>query len=115
MLQEDHAQIPQPLIDVRVVDDLAGQEDLALRELAPGLIGVIDRALDAVAEAELAREPNGDVAGRERVVALLEEIDEPPVIGSRELALDLVLEAESLPEIRRVARRLRGRIRHAGI
>ena len=44
---------------------------------APRLVGVLDRALDAVAEAELAREADGDVADRERVTPCLEKIYEP--------------------------------------
>ena len=53
----------QPIVDVRVVDDLAGQEDVLIREAPARLIGVVDGAIDAVAEAELAREVDGEAAG----------------------------------------------------
>ena len=53
----------QPIVDVRVVDDLAGQKDVAAGEAAPRLVGVVDGAIDAVAEAELAREVDGQPAG----------------------------------------------------
>ena len=46
----------QLIVDVRVVDDLAGQEDVAAGEAAARLVGVVDGAVDAVAEPELARE-----------------------------------------------------------
>jgi hypothetical protein len=42
------------MVDVRVVDDLAGQEYAAIGKLPAGLVGVLDRPLDAIAEAELA-------------------------------------------------------------
>ncbi len=50
------------VVDVRVMDDFAGQEDGAVREAAPRLVGVVDGPIDAVAEAELAREMNGEPA-----------------------------------------------------
>ncbi len=53
---------PQLLVDVRVVDDLAGQEHAAVGEALPGLVGVVDGAVHAVAEAELAREVDGQAA-----------------------------------------------------
>jgi hypothetical protein len=49
---------------VRIVDDLADQQQSALRKLAPRLIGILDRALDAVAEPELAGEADRDVLDR---------------------------------------------------
>ena len=61
--QEADAGVAQPIVDVRVVDDLAGQEDVAAGEPPARLIGVVDRAIDAVAEAELAREMDGQPAG----------------------------------------------------
>ena len=43
-----------PLVDVRIVDDLTDEIDpLAIRELVNRLVGVVDRAVDAVAEPEL--------------------------------------------------------------
>ena len=50
----------QPIVDVRVVDDLAGQEDAPVGKLLARLVGVVDRAVDAVAEPELAREMDGE-------------------------------------------------------
>ena len=51
----------QLLVDVRVVDDFAGQEDASIGKALARLVGVVDGAIDAVAEAELAgqmeREP----------------------------------------------------------
>ena len=50
------------VVDVRVVNDLAGQEDRAVGKALTRLIRVVDRAIDAVAESELAREVNRETA-----------------------------------------------------
>ena len=62
--EEPDAVVAQPVVDVRVVDDLAGQEDVAAGKPAPRLIGVVDRPIDAVAEAELAGEMEREPARR---------------------------------------------------
>ena len=49
-------------VHVRVVDDLARQDRSPVGELAARLVRVLHRALHAVAEAELPRQPDGDVA-----------------------------------------------------
>ena len=100
VLEEDHAGIAQPGIDVRIVDDLAGEIDLPVGKFLARLVGVLDRALDPVAEAKLAGQANRHAAGTEREVPLLEQIDQPPVVRGSQLALDVSLEAESLSEIR---------------
>ena len=46
----------QLIVDVRVVDDFAGQEHRAIGKARPRLVRVVHRAIDAVAEPELARE-----------------------------------------------------------
>jgi len=55
---------------VRVVDDLADEPDAAIRKLVTGLVGVLDGALNAIAEAEFAGEPDRDVVYRECIVPL---------------------------------------------
>jgi hypothetical protein len=50
--QEADALVAQLGVDVRVVDDLAGQEDLPVGEPFPRLVGVIDGAIDPIAEAK---------------------------------------------------------------
>jgi hypothetical protein len=50
------------------MDDLPDQEHPAVGKLGAGLVGVLDGAIDAVAEPELARELERQVADRERVV-----------------------------------------------
>ena len=62
--QEPDAGGPQLLVDVGVVDDLAGQEHPLVDEPLPGLVGVVDRAIDAVTEAELPRQVDGQPAAR---------------------------------------------------
>ncbi len=91
----------QALVHVRVVDDLAGEEDVALREPAPGLIGVVDGTVDAVAEAELAGQVQGEPAGDMAIVRCPHGIDEAAVIGSRELSSNGLLHVEALAEDQR--------------
>ena len=60
----------QLVVDVRVVDDFAGQVHLPIGKPLARLIGVVDGAVDAVAEAELAREVDGETARRVAVVTI---------------------------------------------
>ena len=62
--QEADALRAQLIVDVRVVDDFAGQEDVPLGKPPARLVGVVDGAVDAVAEAELAGEEDWS-AGRD--------------------------------------------------
>ena len=58
----------QLVVDVRVVDDFAGEEDAAIGKTLARLVGVVDRAIDAVAEPEFAREVHGEPPGAMREV-----------------------------------------------
>ena len=60
-------------------------------------------AVHAVAEPELPSEPHGGPAGLEGVVALAEQVHQPPVVVSGKRILHLGPEAESLPEVGLVA------------
>ena len=87
----------QLLVDVRVVDDLAGQVDAPVGKLAPRLVGVVHGAIHAVAEAELAREVHREPPAASVVVGAA-----GPPAGRRSrtpVGLDLRLETESLPEV----------------
>ena len=77
------------VVDVRVVDDLAGQKDRAIGKALPRLIRVVHGAIDAVAEAELAREVHGEPAGLKREVGRLDGGDEIAVIALGEHAARL--------------------------
>jgi hypothetical protein len=55
---------PEFRVDVRVVDDLANEQQPPIGELPARLIGVLHRALHPVAESELAREADRDVPRR---------------------------------------------------
>ena len=59
LAQEPDAGGAQPIVDVGIVDDLAGQVDVLLGKSPPRLIGVVDGAVDAVAESEFAGEVHG--------------------------------------------------------
>ncbi len=64
----------------------------------PRLIGVVDRAIDAVAEAELARELDGQAAGPVGEVVGLDAIDEVAVVALGQHAGDGMLQVEAFPE-----------------
>src|SRR5438270_2318139 len=98
-VQEREADRGELLIDVRVVDDLANQERALVGELGPRFVRILDRAVHAVTESELTREPECQVADLERVSRLANEIDDPAVIIGGERAFDRALEAEALTEI----------------
>ena len=89
---------PQFLVDVRVVDDFAGEEHLTVGEALARLIGVVDRAIHAVAEAELAREVDGQSARAEREVIRLDLLDDGAVVVLGQPAGDGLLEVETLAE-----------------
>ena len=96
--EEPDAVVAQALVDVRVVDDFAGQEDVPPRESPPRLIGVVDSPVDAVAEAEFAGEVQREPAGGELIVAGADLVDDGAVVGRRELACDGLFHVEALTE-----------------
>ena len=57
VMQELDAHLLELPVHVRIVDDLAHQQEPPVGELVAGLVGVVDRAIHAVAEAELAGQP----------------------------------------------------------
>ena len=84
------------LVDVRVVDDLAGQVDVPIGKSSPRLIGVVDRTIHAVAEAEFAGEVNGQPAASIDEIAGFDLVDQIAVIALRQHISDDVLEVEPL-------------------
>ena len=92
---------PQLVVDVRVVDDFAGEEDVAIGEALARLVGVVDRAVDAVAEPELAREVHGQPAGAVREVVGLDPLDDRAVIVVGQHAGDGMLQVEAFAEDQR--------------
>ena len=96
--QEANALAPQPIVDVRVVDDFAGQEDVSSGEAPPRLVGVVDRAVHAIAKAELASEVDDQPAAGVLEIARADTIDERAVVRRRELTRDGFLHVEALAE-----------------
>ena len=96
VVEETHAGRPQPAVDVRVVNDLAGQEDAPVREPMPCLIGVVDRAVDAVAEAELARQTDRQTTGLRGVPRLPHRVDQAAVVVARNGAGNVLLQIQPL-------------------
>ena len=85
----------QPIVDVRVVDDFAGQEDAAIGKPLARLIRVVDGAIDAVAEAELAREMDREAARPIPEVVGLDLLDELAVIVPVQLGRDRIFQVEA--------------------
>ena len=84
----------EAVVDVRVVDDLAGEKHAAVRKPLARLVGVIDRAVDAVAEPELTREMNREASGPVLEVVRLDLLDEIAVIVLVQLGRDRVFQVE---------------------
>ncbi len=102
------------LVDVRVVDDLAGQKHTLVRKTLARLVGVVDGAIDAVAEAELAREMDGQPSGAIREIVGLDVIDDRAVIVLGEHAGDGMLQIEAFTEDERRQLPLRACLAHMG-
>ncbi len=66
------------------------------------LIRVVDRAIDAVAETELAREVDGQPAGRVLEVVGADVVDDAAVVCGGQLARDGLLHVEALAEDQRL-------------
>ncbi len=96
--EEPDAERAQLIVHVRVVDDFASQVDRAIRKTGAGLIGIVHRAVYAIAEAEFAREMQGQPAGFVAVAGGFDAIDELAVITRRQLTGNGLLEIESFSE-----------------
>ena len=94
------AHVLDAAVDVGVVDDFAGQEDAAIGKLPPGLVGVVDGAIDAVTKAEFLGELEVEPARAGLVAEGLEAFDDGALIGTRQNRSDLGFQAETLLEIR---------------
>ena len=98
LAQEPDAGGAQAIVDVRVVDDLAGQIDVLIGESPAGLIGVVDRAIDAVAEPELAGEVHGQASGAVLEVVGADLLDDAAVVGGGQFSGHRLLHVEALAE-----------------
>ncbi len=94
------AHVAQALVDVGVVDDFAGQEHAAVGKLPAGLVGVVHRAVDAVAKPEFPGELEVQFAGAGLVAEGLEPFDDGALVGTRQNRSDLGFQAETLLKIR---------------
>ena len=99
--QEADALRAQLIVDVRIVDDLPGQEDLLRRKALASLVRVVDRAIDAVAKAEFAGKVHGEPAGFKAIVLRLDVPDQLAVVTVGQNAGHFVLEVEALAEDQR--------------
>src|SRR5262249_35622458 len=96
--EEADAARAQPIVDVRVVDDLASEEDVPAGKARDRLVGVVDRAIDAVTEAELAREMDRQPPFLVAEAGRADLVDEPAVVRGGELARNRLFHVEALAE-----------------
>ena len=99
-VDEADAHLRHPLVHVRVVDDLPDQEDALVGELVDGLVGIVHRAVDAVAESELLGEAHGDVAEGVGVAPGADAFHQRGVVLRVDDRLELLLEPETSAEVR---------------
>ena len=83
------------------MDDLAGQEHGLIRKPRPSLIRVVDGAVHAVAEPELARQVHFEPSGLKAIARLFDRPDQRAVVVVGQLARDGGLEVEALSEYQR--------------
>src|SRR6185437_15615139 len=95
-----HAHGTELGVDVGIVDDLADQEDPRVGELGAGLVGVFDRAVDAVTEAEFTSEAEGQVADGKAEALRTYVIYDAAVVIRGQGAFDGPFEPETLPKVR---------------
>ena len=93
--EEPDARGAQTIVHVRVVDDLAGEKDLAIRKPASRLVRVIDRAIDAIAEAELVCEVNGQPTDVVAEPGRAHAVDDGAVVLGGQLGRDRILQVEA--------------------
>jgi hypothetical protein len=92
----------QLVVDVRVVNDLARQEHVAVGKPVARLVGVVHRSVDAVAEAELLGQMHGETPGRVDEVRLPDALDEGAVVILGQRTRDGVPEIEALAKQERL-------------
>ena len=81
--EDDDVHLPQARVDVRVVDDFAGEKDPAVGEALARFVGVFDRAIHAVAEAELPCELQPELTDGGFEPQRLQAIDDVAAIATR--------------------------------
>jgi hypothetical protein len=98
-VQEPDPHLGQAPVDAGVVDDLAGDEDPALGELLPRLVGVLDRPVHAVAEPELAGQAEGERARLQAVPLGAHALHQRGVVIAHELWRHHLLEAQAAIDV----------------
>src|SRR5438128_812828 len=97
--QNLHAHAGELGVHVGVVNDLPDEKDALGRELGAGLVRVLDRAVDSVAEAELPGQLEREVAHHELVARAANGVDHSAVVVRGERALDRALQPEAFAEV----------------
>ncbi len=101
--EEPDAAGAEPVVHVRVVDDFAGEENVAPGKPRDCLVGIVDGAVHAVAEAELPREVDDEATLLVTVVARAHFVDQRAVVGGGQLARDGLFHVEALAKDQRLS------------
>ncbi len=80
------------------MNDCAGEEDVPAGKPGDRLVGVVDGAIDAVAETEFPREMHREPAGLAAEPGSADLVDEPAVVRGGELSGHGLFHVEALPE-----------------
>jgi len=98
-IQEGHAHRFELRVHQRIVDDLADEEDPAIRELPAGLVGIFHGPVHAVAEAETPGQPESGAPDFEPVIGTLHRLDDGAAVFPLQNGLHLGLETEAASKI----------------
>ena len=98
-IEELDLHLLEPAVHVRVVDDLAHEQDPPIRELAARLVCVVHRTVHAVAETGTLRETQEDPPGLKLEVPLPDEGDDGAPVLEIDHRLDLLLQTQPAPVI----------------
>ena len=84
-IQEQDPELGETAVHVGVVDDLARQEDPPIGKAQARLVGVLDRPVHPVAEAEFVGDQEPELTGPQPIVVIAGETDQVPpiVLGQR--------------------------------
>ena len=102
--EEPDAAGAETIVHVRVVDDFTSEEHVAAGEPRDRLVGVVDGAVDAITETELAREVHDEAALLVTVIAGAHFVDQGAVVRGGQLTRDGLFHVEALAEDERLGR-----------
>ena len=99
LIENLDAHVAQALVDVRIVDDLAGQKHAPVGKLPAGLVGVVDGTINAVTKPEFLGEFEMESARAGLVTESLKTFDDGALVSTRQNGSDLGFQAETFLKV----------------